>query len=301
INESSGFTIGVTGGAEVSKDGPKASLQANASYSQSKSLSFNTQDYRVEKNSTSAQNVSFRWAREQYPDSESLLDKWTNPVWSESYPANLKKVQPLSYASFVPKLDVIYKASPNETGKTQFTIDSSVNIMPLYNRSWFYFYGIGAHQTYYGVDDQPLRRVNKAISFTVDWEHPVFTGGTPVNLQLASFNNKCIDIQNNNKVMTAECDINSKSQSFIYDQYNRYVSATNTKLCLDGESLSELQSCSLKLTQKWLWDGDRLKNSFEDKYLTVDSDTLSLETGLSKKQKLNSSYTRVFDPSTINQ
>ncbi|NVP01623.1 hemolysin, partial [Photobacterium damselae subsp. damselae] len=84
-------------------------------------------------------------------------------------------------------------------------------------------------------------------------------------------------------------------------QYNRYVSATNTKLCLDGESLSELQSCSLKLTQKWLWDGDRLKNSFEDKYLTVDNDTLSLETGLSKKQKLNSSYTRVFDPSTINQ
>ncbi|AWK82243.1 leukocidin family pore-forming toxin [Photobacterium damselae] len=301
INESSGFTIGVTGGAEVSKDGPKASLQANASYSQSKSLSFNTQDYRVEKNSTSAQNVSFRWAREQYPDSESLLDKWTNPVWSEGYPANLKKVQPLSYASFVPKLDVIYKASPNETGKTQFTIDSSVNIMPLYNRSWFYFYGIGAHQTYYGVDDQPLRRVNKAISFTVDWEHPVFTGGTPVNLQLASFNNKCIDIQNNNKVMTAECDINSKSQSFIYDQYNRYVSATNTKLCLDGESLSELQSCSLKLTQKWLWDGDRLKNSFEDKYLTVDSDTLSLETSLPNKQKLNSSYTRVFDPSTINQ
>ncbi|GLR74177.1 leukocidin family pore-forming toxin [Aliivibrio sifiae] len=310
VTESSGFNVGVSAGAEVSAEGPKGSLQANASYNQTKSLTFNTSDYRVERNSNSPNHVSFKWNREQYATSESLLASWTNPVWVTDYPVDLGLVKPIGYASFVPKFDVIYKASPNETGTTVFTIDSSVNMRPIYNRSWYYFYGIGAHQTYYGVEDSPLRRINKPASFTVDWDHPVFTGGRPVNLQLASFNSRCINADENGNLSPSICSSNSVTQSFIYDQYNRYASAVNTKKCLDGQNLTTLNSCNFNLSQRWEWHGDKLQNVYVKgdvgtaEYLSHNKLTgkigLSTEENTEQGIRTITSYTSVFEPSNVN-
>ncbi len=310
ITETSGFSVGVSGGTEISAEGPKGSLQANASYNQTKSLTFNTSDYRVERNSHSPHHVSFKWNREQYATSESLLTSWTNLVWVTDYPVDLGLVKPIGYASFVPKFDVIYKASPNETGTTVFTIDSSVNMKPIYNRSWFYFYGVGAHQTYYGVEDSPLRRINKPVSFTVDWEHPVFTGGRPVNLQLASFNNRCINADDNGNLSPSICSTNSVTQSFIYDQYKRYASATDTKKCLDGQDLTKLNSCNFNLSQRWEWRGDKLQNVYvkgdvgSAEYLSHNKSTgqigLSIEENTEQSIRTITSYTSVFDPKNVN-
>nr|MBF4312175.1 hemolysin [Vibrio anguillarum] len=84
------------------------------------------------------------------------------------------------------------------------------------------------------------RRVSKSASFTVDWEHPVFTGGRPVNLQLGSFNNRCVDVADNGVLSASSCDETKNSQSFIYDQLGRYVSANDIHQCLDGQSLGQL-------------------------------------------------------------
>ncbi|MFG0605444.1 leukocidin family pore-forming toxin [Vibrio mimicus] len=298
--EVSGFELGVSGGVEADKNGPKAKLEAKASYTQSRWLTYNTQDYRIERNAKNAQNVSFTWNRQQYATAESLLNRSTDALWVNQYPVDVNRISPLSYASFVPKMDVIYKASPNETGSTDFVIDSSVNIRPIYNGAYKHYYVIGGHQSYHGFEDTPRRRITKSAIFTVDWDHPVFTGGRPVNLQLASFNNRCVEAGIEGVLKASVCDKQNAAQSFIYDQDGRYVSASNTQLCLDGEALDALQPCNSNLTQRWEWhEGtDELSNVHTKEILghnkqsgelglyTANSDTVSLRT--------ITSYTDVF-------
>ncbi|MGY3570224.1 leukocidin family pore-forming toxin [Vibrio paucivorans] len=296
VREVSGFEIGVASGVEVGKDGPKAKLEANASYNQSRWLTFNTQDYRVERYSPNAQNVQFKWNRDQFATAKSLLDRSTDAPWVKKYPVDINRINPIGYASFVPKMDVIYKAAPNAVGTTDFTIDSSVNIRPIYNGA----YRRGLRQSYRGFENTPRRRVGKKVSFTVDWEHPVFTGGRPVNLQLGSFNNRCVDMDDNGVLMARVCEETKNSQSFIFDQLGRYVSASDVGKCLDGASLKRLQDCDSSLSQRWEWiEGtDKLSNVFSDEYLGHNKVTGELGLYSSDTDQVSfrtiTSYTNVF-------
>lgn len=299
--EVSGFELGVTGGVEVSGDGPKAKLETRASYTQSRWLTYNTQDYRIERNAKNAQAVSFTWNRQQYATAESLLNRSTDALWVNTYPVDVNRISPLSYASFVPKMDVIYKASATETGSTDFIIDSSVNIRPIYNGAYKHYYVVGAHQSYHGFEDTPRRRITKSASFTVDWDHPVFTGGRPVNLQLASFNNRCIQVDAQGRLTANTCDSQQSAQSFIYDQLGRYVSASNTKLCLDGAALDALQTCNQNLTQRWEWrkGTDELTNVYSGEPLGYDKQTGELGLYASSNDAVSlrtiTAYTDVFN------
>ncbi|MBF4382146.1 leukocidin family pore-forming toxin, partial [Vibrio anguillarum] len=67
---------------------------------------------------------------------ESMMNRSTDAIWVNTYPVDTNRINPIGYASFVPKMDVIYKAAPNATGITEFTIDSSVNIRPIYNGAY---------------------------------------------------------------------------------------------------------------------------------------------------------------------
>ncbi|WP_434138625.1 leukocidin family pore-forming toxin [Photobacterium leiognathi] len=268
--EVSGFTVGVTAGAEASASGPKATSSVTASYTQTRWLSFNTQDYRVERSTTGSQNVSFKWNRHHYATAESLLNRSTDPIWVGVFPADKNRINPIGYKSFVPKMDVIYKADPDAVGTTNFSINSSVNIRPIYHGTYWYFYGIGAHQAYYGFENTPRRRVNKSSTFTVNWKHPVFTGGRLVDLQLGSFNDRCIESSSIGVISTSKKCIEDRiSQSFIYDKHSRYMSALNTNLCLDGQSLSQLKACDMSLSQRWKWvkGTDRLSNVYDGRFL----------------------------------
>ncbi|MGL4859396.1 MAG: leukocidin family pore-forming toxin, partial [Enterobacteriaceae bacterium] len=248
--ENSGFSVGVSGGADVSKDGPKASLSGSFSYNQQRSLSYDTQDYRVERNSSSPQQISFSWIRQEYSTAESLLTAHTGPDWDTGYKLDRDRISPISYKGFVPNMDVIYFAKPDEMGTTTFTLNSGVDIRPIY-------YGIYVHVmlwlSYQGRDVDWLRkRVSDSKTFTVNWQHPVFTGGRPVNLQMG-VTNSCVSANDGNSVAAANCDLASTDQSFIYDQYNRYVSARDTTQCLDGNNLSTLQPCNITMAQRWKW------------------------------------------------
>ncbi|EKO3910731.1 leukocidin family pore-forming toxin [Vibrio fluvialis] len=299
--EVSGFELGVSGGVEADSKGPKGKLEARASYSQSRWLTFNTQDYRIERSTKNAQNISFSWARQQYATAESLLNRSTDALWVNTYPVDVNRINPIGYASFVPKMDVIYKASPSESGSTEFVIDSSVNIRPLYNGAYKHYYVVGAHQSYHGFEDTPRRRVTKSASFTVDWDHPVFTGGRPVNLQLASFNDRCVTVQADGTLTASTCDNQTASQSFIYDQLGRYVSALDTKRCLDGNALDALQACNQSLSQRWEWKegSDELTNVYSGETLGHDTATgaLGLYASASESVSLRTitAYTDVFN------
>ena len=49
FTDTSGFTLGITGGVEGDKKGAKAKLEASASYTQSRSIKFKTHDYKMER------------------------------------------------------------------------------------------------------------------------------------------------------------------------------------------------------------------------------------------------------------
>ncbi|MEN9534471.1 MAG: hypothetical protein RIQ83_3695 [Pseudomonadota bacterium] len=302
--EISGFEVGVTGGGEVNKDGPKVKLDASAKFSQQRQLAYNTQDYRVERSAPNAQKVSFSWVREQYASADSLL------VTKQSLPTDLKyyvdhrRIKPISYKGFVPNLDVIYKAKPDETGTTVFNIDSSVNIRPIYTgAAQTTFMGLPVRIDYKGFEEtDKRRRVTASERFTVDWNHPVFTGGRPVNLQQGGVDNRCLSISPHKTVFAEPCSETSTDQSFIYDQYGRYVSARDTGYCLDANNLRVLQSCSLSQGQRWTWKSgsDQLRNEFANKVLGhYNSGELALfdendsQPGVVSLRTLTN-YTRVF-------
>ncbi len=68
------------------------------------------------------------------------------------------------------------------------------------------------------------------------------------------------------------------SQSFIYDKHSRYVSASNTSLCLDGQSLSQLKVCDMSLSQRWQWvkGTDKLSNLYDGRILGHNKSTRSI-------------------------
>ncbi|WP_318442970.1 leukocidin family pore-forming toxin [Photobacterium leiognathi] len=268
--EVSGFTVGVTVGADADATGPKVRSDVSASYTQTRWLTFQTKDYRVERSTTGSQNVSFKWNRHHYNTAESLLNRSSDALWVWTYPGDKSRINPIAYKSFIPKMDVIFEAEPDTVGTTDFDIDSSVNIRPIYHGAYKYYYVVGGHQAYYGLENTPRRRVNKNIHFTVDWTHPVFIGGRLVDLQLGSFNDRCIESYSTGRVSTSEKCIEDKvSQSFIYDKHSRYVSASNTSLCLDGQSLSQLKVCDMSLSQRWQWvkGTDKLSNLYDGRIL----------------------------------
>jgi hemolysin len=260
----SGVTVGVSGGGDLSKAGPKAMLNGSGSFTQSRTLTYNTQDYRIE-SSGNNHRANFSWVREHYATAQSLLFSNESLMMHKGYNVDHSRIKPISYMRFVPNLDVIYYADKLETGTTVFNIDSSVNIRPIYTG-----YDTRMMVKYYGFEDvNKRRRVTSNLSFTVDWKHPVFTGGRPVNLQLGGVDNRCLSISPNNTVFAEPCSKTSTDQSFIYDQYGRYVSARDTGYCLDANNLRVLQSCRLSQGQYWTWKpgSDQLRNEFANKVL----------------------------------
>jgi hemolysin len=303
--ETSGFEVGVSGGGEVNKDGPKVKLDASAKFSQSRQLAYNTQDYRVERSAPSAQKVSFSWVREQYASADSLLVTNKSSITDLKYYVDHSRIKPLSYKGFVPNLDVIYKASQNETGTTVFNIDSSVNIRPIYTGAKLHtIMWVPSYYTYHGFEaTDKRRRVTVSERFTVDWKHPVFTGGRPVNLQLGGFNNSCLSVDNQQNVSAVTCDEKSADQSFIYDRDGRYVSARDTGYCLDASNLKKMQICSSDLRQRWEWkpNSDALSNKSTYQLLGHNTQTGALglydENGQPGGVSLRTltSYTKVFE------
>ena len=302
--EVDGFTIGGTAGVEVSKkDGPKAKLEATASYTTSKWLTYKTTDYAIKLSTPNNRTFDISWVREQYNTADSLKTIHTQALTSNPPEDVINKglIKPIGYSNFTPQMEVFYGANPNETGNTSITIDTSVKFSPIYVGMYRHFIGVGAWRSFQGQDFRPTR-VNVARTFKVNWDHPIFLGGNPVNLQLGGFKNQCVSVDTNGAISLATCDSKDTKQSFIYDEFGRYVSTENTAKCLDGDNLNQLNQCSLSLTQRWQWvkDSDKLQNEYDDRVLTHDTQGsgLLLTSGTPEAGKNNKTltfYTNIFD------
>ncbi|PMN09219.1 hypothetical protein BCT41_25550 [Vibrio splendidus] len=304
--EVSTFQFGIGGDVGADKTSPKISLNANASWTESKWLSYKTFDYAVTKSSKSPQHVSFKWSREQY-NSPHAIQKDESPYGvtvRKNYFGRLHLINPIGYANFTPKMEVIYYSEPETTGTTDISISSSVGIT-----GYRYYSEIPSWEVlryyYPNEKDFKIKNVKKDIKFTVDWDNPVFIGGKPVNLQLGEFNNKCVSVNKNLSVNFDTCNISELKQSFIFDTLNRYQSTSQPGMCLDASNIKKVSPCSLKRTQRWKWidDKDELENSFTGSSLgyTVNEGEIKL---IPKEKKAEdninsvsmfSSYTDIFN------
>ncbi|MEZ9593265.1 leukocidin family pore-forming toxin [Shewanella sp. 10N.261.52.F9] len=267
-NVNSNFNATKTSSTEygLSSLNPKDLLTANHSWSESLALSFNVHDYRIIKNSRSARNVTFQWEREQYPTAESIKSASLEGVSvRKEYPGDLSKIHPIAFSGFSPSIAVNYIASPSSKGTTNFTINSSVKVTGFRFRSSITgFFGV---RTYYSKDsDDQSVNLSKSASFTVDWEHPVFLGAWPVNLQLGDFNNKCITINKNNNLITKKCNFKDMRQAFIYDRFGRYISVNHNRFCLDATSFPTLKRCNQSLSQRWKWSSEGTSRILSNPY-----------------------------------
>ncbi len=281
--ETSGFSLGVSAelGTENTREGAKGLLIPIAAYEQNRTLTFNTEEYSIQKATPSDREVLFTWERSEYASRDSLLSKGTDPVFDSyvTYPVDTSKISPIAYSNFTPRFDVIYKASSEETGTTTFYLDTTVQARPLYTGAFLYFYLIGAHVAYEAFETDHLDQyITAHAGFTVDWNHPVFTGGYPVNLQLGSFNNLCLSYDNDFNLSPQECSLISKHQAFIYDAMGRYLSTLDTTMCLDSDDLTKLNRCDARLSQRWQWleDSDHLQNMLSCHLLAHSTDTAVL-------------------------
>ncbi|GAA4649492.1 cytolysin VCC [Kistimonas scapharcae] len=282
--ETSGFSLGVSAelGTENTQEGAKGLLIPIAAYEQNRTLTFSTEEYSIQKATPSDREVLFTWERSEYASRDSLLSKGTDPVFDSyvTYPVDTSKISPIAYSNFTPRLDVIYKANSQESGTTTFSLDTSVQARPLYTGAFLYFYLIGAHVAYEAFETDHLDQyITAHAGFTVDWNHPVFTGGYPVNLQLGSFNNLCLSYDNDFNLSPQECSLISKHQAFIYDAMGRYLSTLDTTMCLDGDDMSRLNRCDARLSQRWQWleSSDYLQNTRSCLLLAHDTDTGQLQ------------------------
>jgi len=257
-NNSVTSTLEVGVDAKISPTDPSLSFGTKTSLA--RSLSYNTQDYTVVRNSKNNSQISFTWQRDQYPTAASLLDQTANyPAGATSaYPIVESRIQPISYTGFTPNFDVVYKASPNASGHTVFTIKSSVNLWPI--RSGLYYWRFSTEA---GAKDewQTYRRITAEKSIDVNWDNPVFLGRRPVNLQASRMPDTCLSAAADGKIRGEKCDLKSLSQSFIYDEKYRYMGVI-TKTCLDAANLITLQPCNGSLSQRWKWlpNSEHLEN-----------------------------------------
>ena len=270
---SSSYTIGGSAGGEISET-PKLTAGGNASFTQSNSLNFSTNEYAISTISPAANTIQFIWQRQQYATSQDLLNPPPFPDLNNSelheIPANINSttISPLAYANFVPSFDVVFTMNPESSATTSdFQINTQVYALPYYFRVisdvlWWTDEGVNDSVTnnvmWKSNNAQPI--INIGTSFTVDWNNPVFLGGWPVNLQLADFNNSCLETsESSNGTVTvgasncATDGIDLVNQGFIYDQYGRYVSIQYPEYCLDSTSITTPTLCDLRLSQRWTW------------------------------------------------
>ncbi|WP_146457990.1 leukocidin family pore-forming toxin [Vibrio splendidus] len=262
------FEAGVSTTAESDL---KVGATGSINYSEQNRFTFNTKEYEVVRTPYSANNIGFRWQRQQFDTAQSIQEKYTSeaglgfkdPILK---PANETHVNPIGYSGFVPNFQVIYGAEPSVTGVSTFSLESSVGVHGFtyntYNNASVY-YSYKAKETSISVTTDTQK-------FSVDWNSPVFLGKSALNLQLGgSMNNTCIEIGLNNAVTTNTCNINSSNQAFIYDSLSRYVSVNDPMKCLDATDLTQLKNCSLNRSQVWKWkkSGNKFTDVLETNYL----------------------------------
>lgn len=267
-----GYSIGINGsvGAEIGKDGPKASAEVSGSFSykNEKTLVFDTKDYRVNnRSSLSDFQVSFERELDECDElrRQELGCYFTSAYWGSGWVFDKSKFNPISYANFKPNFDVVYEAPVSQADTTDFEIGAKFVAKARYGEvlpsAFFSAYGPKA----WASNGWSIpRRVR------IDWSHPLFEAEAHVTLQSLSNNDLCLDVygsktEEGSPVNGWSCHGNW-DQIWGLDNNERYRSRIAPDRCLTVSSNRTLtvQSCSSNLAQKWFWEGDKLISRYVD-------------------------------------
>ncbi|WP_100753970.1 leukocidin family pore-forming toxin [Vibrio salilacus] len=267
-----GYSIGINGsvGAEIGKDGPKASAEVSGSFSykNEKTLVFDTKDYRVNnRSSLSDFQVSFERELDECDElrRQELGCYFTSAYWGSGWVFDKSKFNPISYANFKPNFDVVYEAPVSQADTTDFEIGAKFVAKARYGEvlpsAFFSVYGPKA----WASNGWSIpRRVR------IDWSHPLFEAEAHVTLQSLSNNDLCLGVygsktEEGSPVNGWSCHGNW-DQIWGLDNNERYRSRIAPDRCLTVSSNRTLtvQSCSSNLAQKWFWEGDKLISRYVD-------------------------------------
>jgi hemolysin len=275
--ETAGYEIGVNGsvGAEVDATGPKVGGEVGASfsYSQSKTLVYNTKEYSIANKSSGSDFVvdferSFT-ACDELRSGSAFECAFVKPQWENGTVFSKSKFNPIAYSNFKPNFDVIYEAPVTEMGTTTFEL----------------YAGFTAKARFGDVDPRGLiwatysprgwssRTHGAVVNFQVDWSHPLFEAEAHVTLQSLNNNNLCLDAYGVNgdksvegaKVSGYSCH-DGWHQIWGLDTNGRYRSRAGNDLCLTVQSDLSLtnERCGVSLSQQWHWSGDNLISRHTD-------------------------------------
>jgi len=264
-------TVGVNGGVE----GNTANAGVSAEKTEEKTLSFHLQDYTME---TRHSRQKAKWV---YGRSNGR--KYAQDYIAEGYDTmsfkggtgggwefdqfttvnnELLSVNSQSYSGFTPQFDATFITNDGGStrGTTKFSITSGVWATPFvfwetYSTGIaFSTYAYHGYNEQYGDEElEKTFRQEFTKKFTVNWDHPVFSGYKPVYIHPQGFNDRCITVNSQGGVSFEKVDTESVFQAFLYKRDYHLESVSKRGYCLDSTNLMQLQRCNAVLSQKWQW------------------------------------------------
>ena len=260
--DTKGFTIGVNGSlkADIGAQGPKLAPEISGSYSytNNKTIVYDTSDYKIV-NSTNQSTFQVNYIYDVNLCNSSFAGNglydcsWKDFLWGKSFVHDKSKINPLAYANFHPKMELIYEAPVEETGKTIFQITVSAAPEIIYGAVRY----DGLHQRAYSSQVYTQHYLISA-NIVIDWGHPLFEPEAHVYLQSLEDNDKCLSVSQR-KITLSACNGNWE-QTWGLDSYQRYKSRSGHNLCLavnDDKSIT-VEQCTFAMNQKWYWQEEYL-------------------------------------------
>lgn len=271
--DTSGFSIGVSGkaGADIGSQGPKVSAEVGASYSYTKSrtLVFDTKDYKiVNRSSGSKYDVAFEFDREICNTSNSQSTTsvfsclWQDLLWGHGWTFDAAKINPIAYANFKPNGEVLYEAPVEQIGSTTFRLKVGFSPMVVYGKVLpSTIYQVGSY------DGSKWKNHTFYQDIVVDWGHPSFEAEAHVAIQSLDSNNLCLAADSSNSNVTpTECQEGNWQQIWGLDKDGRYHSRAISGSCLqvNSDNTLSINQCSQSLNQKWYWNDETLMSRYVD-------------------------------------
>lgn len=283
ITKTNGMTVGISGGlnAGTSNAHPYAvvNLGASIQVSDSRNVSYVTQEYTVE-NASYNNIASWIWDSKvndkicDYISRKSFNScHYTEAIWKKSWTANKNKFSAISHKSFTPTFQAIYKTNKNNVGKSNFEMGTNAETGVILGKKT----SLG-FMSYVSIQTDNYKTPDITQNFAVDWSSPYFAAEQNIRLQNMSEtqNTKCIFAQKNKIVTESECD-ESRGQIWGYDnEEKQFKTRIENDFCLsvNQDNFIEVNLCNMNNNQKWILNSDGYiqLNSISNKVIGINSD-----------------------------
>lgn len=295
ISRTHGMTIGLSGGlnAGTATSHPYAvvNLGASVQVSDIRNVSYVTQEYTIE-NESYDNIASWIWDSKINEKTCDYITKkdlnachYNELSWKKSWSANKNKFSAISYKSFTPTFQAIFKTNKKNVGKSIFEMGTNVETGVILGKKSSL--GLLSYVTI-KTDNFTTPDIIQMVS--VDWSSPYFSSEQNIRLQNMSNSQstKCIFARKDNIVTESTCNEN-RGQIWGYDnEEKQFKTRIKSEYCLevDNNGYVGVNSCNMSNNQKWILNAngfiqlnsDKRKvigNSLDQGYILVDINSKS--------------------------